>query len=299
MCAAVLIAGAVMAALSWRWVFHLLAIAGLVLAWLTWRLPEPARCARGGEAGGGSGTDRHLVDIARDSGATADPRLRIAAEQADMPLWDAVRYALRVRTNIIAMVSVSIGNFFFAGLKTFAVVYVVEQYGIGKSAAALLIPVVGVGALAGLVIGGRIADHRLSSGDVNGRIEVGAIGYLLAPLFLLPALLAHTLTVALPLYMVAAAALTAPTPSLDAVRLDIIHPRLWGRAEGIRTTLRTGAEAVAPILFGFLADHVSGGGHRGLQIAFLITLPALVASGLVTLIARRTYAREVLAAAGL
>lgn len=42
-------------------------------------------------------------------------------------------------------------------------------------------------------------------------------------------------------------------------RLDIIPPLLWGRAEGVRTVLRSLGEAAAPTAFGFVSQYVFGG----------------------------------------
>jgi hypothetical protein len=47
------------------------------------------------------------------------------------------------------------------------------------------------------------------------------------------------------------------------------HIRLWGRAVGVRTLLRTAAQSLAPLLFGGVPDHVFGGGHTGLGWSWL------------------------------
>jgi hypothetical protein len=65
--------------------------------------------------------------------------------------------------------------------------------------------------------------------------------------------------------------------------------QLWGRAEAIRTVLRTGGEAIAPVLFGYLSHNIAGGGTVGLRYTFAIMLIPLLASGAILLIARRTY----------
>jgi hypothetical protein len=90
-------------------------------------------------------------------------------------------------------------------------------------------------------------------------------------------------------------------------------PGLWGRAESTRTVLRSLAQAIAPLVFGGLADLIAGiapkqapigthpvispGSARGLQIAFLVLLGTLAAGGFVLLRARSTYARDVATAA--
>ena len=57
---------------------------------------------------------------------------------------------------------------------------------------------------------------------------------------------------------VGAALISAANPPLDAARLDIMPSGLWGRAESTRTFLRSLAQALAPLLFGAVADLVAG-----------------------------------------
>jgi hypothetical protein len=103
--------------------------------------------------------------------------------------------------------------------------------------------------------------------------------------------------VALPLLTLGAALLGAANPPMDAARLDIIHPALWGRAEAIRTVLRTLGEAGAPVLFGLVSQSVFHGGKHGLEYTFLLFLITLIAAGLLALTAMRTYPRDVATAA--
>ena len=112
--------------------------------------------------------------------------------------------------------------------------------------------------------------------------------------------------------------MSAANPPLDAARLDIMPAGLWGRAEGVRTFLRSLAQALAPLVFGGLAALIAGiaavhetqapigtkyigpvspSEARGLEIAFLMLLVALVAGGIALLRARHTYPRDVATAA--
>jgi hypothetical protein len=97
----------------------------------------------------------------------------------------------------------------------------------------------------------------------------------------------------MPLYVAGSATLTAASPMLDAIRLDVVAPDMWGRAESVRTTTQIVFEAVAPLAFGLVADALGGsGGGRGLQLAFLVSLPLLLANGLILLLARGPLERE-------
>jgi len=66
---------------------------------------------------------------------------------------------------------------------------------------------------------------------------------------------------------------------------------LWGRAQGIRTFLRTMAQAIAPILFGFFSDEI------GLRTTFLVMLLPLGASAFFLFRAIRSYPKDVATAA--
>lgn len=129
----------------------------------------------------------------------------------------------------------------------------------------------------------------------------------LVPL-LAPAFLTTSVLVALPLLTAGAFLLGAPNPPLDAARLDIMHPRLWGRAEGARTVLRSLGDAGAPLLFGYVSQYVFGGpgsasaggsaagrtaSGTGLADTFLVMLMPLLIAALLALFSLRTYPRDV------
>ncbi|MFJ9762094.1 hypothetical protein [Streptomyces sp. NPDC101149] len=120
---------------------------------------------------------------------------------------------------------------------------------------------------------------------------------LTVPVFLAPAVYANSLAVALPLLIAGATLLAATNPPLDAVRLDILPPLMWGTGEGVRTMPRTLCEAAAPTLFGYVSPNVFEGhgtdSGTGLQYTLLLFLLTLVAAGLLGFVAMRTYPRDV------
>jgi MFS family permease len=108
----------------------------------------------------------------------------------------------------------------------------------------------------------------------------------------------------MPLFVIGAASLAAPDPALNAARLDVMHPRLWGRAEGVRTVLRMLALALGPLIFGFLSGALGGRANStgvgrsvkytsALAYAFPIMLVPVVVGGIILLRARWTYPRDV------
>ncbi|HEY6031784.1 MAG TPA: MFS transporter, partial [Gaiellaceae bacterium] len=285
-----LLAGIVAAVLSWRSVFWLLGALGAVAAVFVLRLREPARIA--GDAAEAPEQAREIAEQADDE---PDPALVLEGDQARLPLWQAVRYVLRVRTNVIVIVSVALTSFFLSAVRIFGVVFITSAYGVGRSAADLSLLVVGLGALVGMLAGGRIGDALIRSGRPNGRLVVASYSYIVAAVAFVPTLFLDNLALGLPAAVLAAAALVAPTAPLDAVRLDVVHPQLWGRAEATRNVLQIAADAAAPLAFGLLSDHVAGGGLAGMRAAYVAGLVLLVLAGLGLQLARRSYPRDVAA----
>jgi MFS family permease len=295
------------AALSWRAAFVILAIPAFALAWFVVRLHEPAR--GGGDAliahgaapeapeedDAERGTDAQR--IARERGLEPDPELVRIGDPRRMSIFDATRYVLHVRTNIALILASAGGYFFLAGIQTFGVEFVTKQYGINQALGTLVLLVVGTGGILGVLGGGALGDFLLHRGVLSARILVSAVAATLAVALFVPAILTRSAVTALPYITFAALALSAQNPPLDAARLDIMVPLLWGRAEGIRTFLRTMGQAIAPVVFGGISDHVFGGGRSGLQWTFVLMLVPLAGSAYFLFTALRTYPRDVATAA--
>jgi predicted MFS family arabinose efflux permease len=316
---------------GWRAALAVLALPSLALWWvLTHRMEEPARGASSPlprTQGVGDDSEPVGVDVPpakrrsrlaarlRQQGAAVEENRMPPHPPEEMRPSSAVRFTLRIPTNVMLIVASSLGYFFLNGLRTFAVLFVRGQFGIGQSLATLIVLVVGAGALVGVLSGGRIADRYLDR-HLTARLTAAAVGYLVGAVCLLTGLLSGFVGIALPLYVVAGAAIAEPNPPLDAARLDIMVSGLWGRAESVRTLLRGVFEALAPLAFGFTSSALSGGAKPGLgtgvnvshtvisaartaalQKTFLIMLVPLVVAGLLMLRARRTYPSDVLTAA--
>ena len=293
------------AALSWRAALVILALPAFLLAWLVFRLPEPARGGRDRLAPEGAPvvSDEEALhgtaaqQLARDRGIAPEPELVLTSDPRRLGLLEATRYILRVRTNVVLILASSLGYYFLAGVQTFGVEFTTHAYGIDQALANLLLLVVGGGAIAGVLAGGAVGDALLRRGYLNGRILVSAIAAAVAVVLFVPAIFTHSALTAVPYLIFAALAISAQNPPLDAARLDIMVPLLWGRAEGVRTFLRTTAQALAPLLFGAVSDYVFGGGHNGLKWTFAVMLLPLAGSAYFLFRGLRTYPRDVATAA--
>jgi MFS family permease len=297
------------ATVSWRAAFVILALPAFVLAWLLFRLPEPARgsreplLSRPGKSPRPDADDWSATQsparatdaqrLARERGIAPDHDLVLIADPRKMGLLDATRYVLRIKTNVGLILASACGYYFLAGVQTFGVEFVTKQYGIAQALSALVLVVVAAAGVAGVLAGGALGDLLLHRGYLNGRILVSAIAATLAVVLFVPAIFTRSPLTALPYISFAALALAAQNPPLDAARLDIVVPLLWGRAEGVRTFLRTIAQASAPLLFGAVSDYIFGGGRSGLQWTFALMLVPLAASAYFLYKALRTYPRDV------
>jgi MFS family permease len=314
---------------SWRYAFFVLAIPSFLGALAIHRyLREPARGGRSRlrwgateyiaadhpAAAGDEETEDEFEptraqEKVEEQRVAPDPALVLHSDPERMSLWAATRYVLRVRTNVVLIIASALGYFYFTAVTTFGLVYFEDRFHVGHGVATLLLALVGLGGLIGVIAGGRLSDRGVRRGNVNSRITVGAMGFALAALMFLPGLLSATIAISLPCFILAGIAFGGRDPPIDAARLDIMHHRLWGRAEAVRTVLRRTLTATAPLVFGMLADALvppgahatTNGAHgfgananaHGLRLAFLILLFTPALGGILTFVARRTYPRDV------
>jgi len=295
--------------LSWRAAFVILALPAFGLALAVWRLREPKRGGLGVLAhesqppppealAGEAQQETDAQRVARERGLTPDPELVVSPEKARrMGLISATRYVLRVRTNVVLIAASACGYFFLAGLQTFGAEFIKEQYGVNQALANLPLLVVGVGALAGVLAGGSIGDWLLKRGVLNARILTPGFAAVATAILFIPAIFTRQAVTALPYLTAAGFFLAAQNPPLDAARLDIMPPLLWGRAEAVRTLLRSLAIALAPLLFGAVSDYIFGGGRSGLQWTFAVMLLPLAASAWLLFKGTETYPADVATAA--
>ena len=306
------LAGVVSGLASWRWAFAILALLAAVLAvTIVRKLPEPTRGtqARLDPRHGQSQHRESVREAILASDVTAIPEHVLREDPMRMSLRRAVVYVLSIASNRWLIAASAVGYFFLAGVQTFGLVFVRGHFHISQAATVAVLFVVGIGAVVGVLVGGRLADRLIARGQLDARVLIGALGFFGAAAALLGALLVPMLAIAAPLLVLAGASLAAPNPPLDAARLDIMPSGLWGRAEGVRTLLRQTAQGAAPLLFGLVADAFSGAqalvtnhekvsahAAQGLRYAFLIMLCPLLLNGVLLLVTRRRYPADVVTA---
>jgi MFS family permease len=334
-----IVSGTVASVISWRVAFVLLAVPGLFLARTLWRtIPEPLRGgqsrlepgvldlpealaaaasraqARQSEGAAGAHEEEELTrEAARRRGLRPDPKLVLNQDPREMSVVAAVRYILSIPTNMLLIIGSSLGYFFFAGLQTFGILFVRGHYHASQATAELALVMLVLGALLGTLVSGRVTDLALRRGFLAARVVGPSACYLGAVVLFIPGVLIDHLTPALWFDVGGAALLSAANPPLDAARLDIMPSGLWGRAESTRTFLRSLAQALAPLMFGGLADLIAGiapeqtpiGTHSplispsaatGLEFSILIMLVSLAWAGVFLARARHTYPSDLVTA---
>jgi len=337
-----IISGFVASLIDWRAAFVVLALPGFFLARELWRtVPEPlrggqshlqvgavdldlavAKAAARAERGdvpdaaqsASTGSAKAARDAARRAGAVPNPELVLHEDPSQMGLLRSVRFIFAVPSNLFMIVGSSLGYFYFAGLQTFALLFVKGHYNAGQATAELVLALLVVGAVIGTLVGGRLPDRLLRRGDLGARVWFPGACYLGAAVLLIPGFVGSSLTPALWFDVAGAALISAANPPLQAARLDVVPAGLWGRAQSALTVVRSLAQALAPLVFGGVSQLIAGivpsqapiGTHvkapnsstsTGLEVTFLVMLIALGLAGWLLFRARSTFASDVAAAA--
>lgn len=304
-----LVASLAIDAFSWRAAFLTLAVAGIVLTWLIVKyLHEPERsgmtsisresvCEGETDAEGNRQRVSNLI-LSRNITPHQD---RVIRRDPTHWSWDtAARYILSIRTNQALLIGSTSSYFYYNGLLTFGVLYLMLRFGLGSGLASLLFLITGSGGIAGVLLSGWLADWLLRRRIIAARVWVSAGAFFIAVTGFIPAFLFPEILPASAFFFLAALGLSATNPPLDAARLDVMHSRLWGRAESLRNALRYIPVAVAPYFFGLVSEVLvpSTGSNAvrhgaGLEMTFLLMLILLLISGAAMLVAALTYPRDV------
>jgi predicted MFS family arabinose efflux permease len=309
------VSGEVSTLIDWHWSFYVMALPALALAWVIWRyLPEPERgsqqwlsagerdpaaASRPGQKPGRDeraegGSSMH--ELVRQSDVEPRKGLVLRDDPTRRGWWWAITYFMKLPTYRLLIVVSALTYYFFAGVSTLGMIYFTQHYQASRGVVSALVFVLGAGALAGVIGGGRLSERLLARGKLNARIIVPACALFLSVPFFAAGFWTTNLWLALLPLTVAAATMAAAVAPIDAARLDIVHPRMWGRGEAGRTAIRSLFEGSAPLVFGLISSWL-GGGDEGLMWTFLMMLVPMLAAGSLAWPARRSYPRDVATAA--
>ncbi|MDD2749529.1 MAG: MFS transporter [Acidithiobacillus sp.] len=312
-----ILAGTVNTLSNWRTVFFVLAIMAILLAYLLWKgMREPQRnnmeklaleltqknsTQQDHAQVTNQKNRRYLLDDIRKKSIQPVSKRILQEDPTHWHWFRAAKTILSIPSNVILISASSAGYFYFTGLLAFGILYLTQRFHINTMAASSLFVGAGLGGIGGVIASGWIADWLLRKGLITARVWVTGIAFLLTIPFFLLALNTNNQVLEFIWLFGGSAALGATNPTLDAARLDIMHSRLWGRAEGIRISLRYILEAAAPFAFGWVSTYFSeshcqlqhcGNGY-GLSISFGIFTVLLLVATILMLSAVFTYPRDV------
>jgi MFS family permease len=246
-----IVSGFVASAIDWRAAFVVLAIPGFFLARELWRtVPEPlrggqshlevgavdlaaavAQAAARADRGDAAAEDptpavdaghEAAQEAARRTGAVPNPELVLHEDASRMSLMRSVRYIFSIPSNALMIVGSSLGYFYFAGLQTFALLFVKGHYHSGQATAELVLALLVVGAVIGTLVGGQLPDRLVKRGDLGARVWFPGACYIGAAVLLLPGFLGAHLTPAVWFCVAGAALIAAANPPIQAARLDVV-----------------------------------------------------------------------------
>ena len=240
---------------GWRAAFDLYALAGFVVAMLVWRLREP---------------QRGLADGLRAVTAPDVPRSPFSV----MPALPAFRYVLRIPSVTISLITNALAVFFTSGLGIWATTFLVRYHHLSLTKATAATSLLAVGAITGMIWGGRLGDRLVARGRLAGRVEVAAAAQIVGVVLLVPAFAVHGTAAMLVLFALGAVTLTMPNAPLAALRADVIHPDLRGRAAAVQSVLYAAAAAASPLVIGLISDSI------GLRGSLLVVLPLMGVGGI-------------------
>ncbi len=312
--------------LGWRWSFYLMAVPSALLVFAIWRwLREPARGGQswieagqeqvrsqadvkagerrselrgkeGDEQGNRSANAAQSQERALEEGYQPRQNLILHQDPTGRSLWWAIGYLVRIPTYLLLVFASALVYYFFGGIRSFGMVYFAPHYHVSRSVFSALVVIVGIGAILGLVLGGRLSEWLSRKWGLRARVVLPGVSLLIAVICFAPGIIVTNVWIGIALMTAGAATLAAAVPSIDAARLDIVHTRLWGRGEAGRMFLRSTLDGSSAVVFG-LVSKLLGGGNTGLMYTFLLMLGAVLLGSLFAIPLYFTYPRDVATAA--
>ena len=281
------LAGVVVDQFGWRSAFWMWVPLGVLVVFFLLRTPEPLRGEQDADfqedqAGGDLGLEQ--VNAAELVGVLVLPEpTRVGTLDYASCSWrEAYREIFRIRSMWFGVIGITVSQGLLVGLGFWGVPYFKEVYHLSASAAGGYVIVFGLGAGAGVVCGGFVADRFLRKGIVNARIYVVVISSLIATAVFIPAFLSTSLVVTVPLFLVGGLFLTLPIAPADALLTDVVVAPLRGRAAALRSVVRSIA-GLMTLVIGIIK------GFSDLRIALVAVTPVYAIGGLIMLMAARTY----------
>jgi MFS family permease len=286
--------------IGWRWAFLLVGIPGSILALAMWRMREPERGEHdhvhalvelepSAEAAIADGAASLPISPSTEpEGGTATATKAIRAD---------IRTVLAIPTLRALMIGTGVITGITAGLGAWAPLFYERHAGLSTAkSGGVTGGLILLGALAGAVVGGIVADRirrRFEGGPMLAAGVAQAIG---AGLLFLSFLHVPTWTVRIPLQFVGVMFLVGALPGLAAMTSEVVAAKYRGTAFAVTTWMGALLAAGVPPLIGFIADSfpitVHGKQKGNLALAFAVVTPFILIGSVALLQGRRHVSRD-------
>jgi MFS family permease len=161
---------------GWRGAFYMWVPIGLFGAWLIGSQPEPERGAQDATA------DPELVDGLDDQAAP----LAVTEHEIEVPdpatasSWEVLKGVLKLRTWLLTAIAMGVAQMMQTGLMFWGLSFMKRTYHMSATRASLVSLALGPPGLAGVILGGFIADRLLRRGVLQARVWVAGVSYFAA-----------------------------------------------------------------------------------------------------------------------
>ncbi|MEY2468890.1 MAG: hypothetical protein QOF21_1588, partial [Actinomycetota bacterium] len=264
---------------GWRSAMWMWIPVGMIVVFLMTRLPEPVR---GAQDRAFHEEETQRVDVDNVDGLLPDlhlPAPRTSTLSYDDASWtEVMRELMKIKSMWFGLMALTISGFLTSALAVWGIDFFKQAFDLSPTKAGAFVPVIGGGAVLGLIGGGELADLLLRRGVTNARVYVTAVSSVLASVFLLPAFLTNSLPLAAILLFLGSLCMTMTVAPSEALTSDVVPGELRGRASAIRSIVRA-LSALAPFIVGVLSDRTS------LPDALATITPMFAIGGLVMLLA--------------
>jgi MFS family permease len=273
------LSGAVGALLGWRVAFLLVGPPGIVLTWWLWRMKEPQR----GES---------------DERAPAEAGvLHAAARQGFRALLPEIKTAALVPSLRTLIIGSAISTGATAGFGFWAPTFYERHTSVSVGAAGTVVGgVIAIGAVIGILTGGRITDRLRQSNPGAPMLMAGVCQTAAACIFLVT-FIPVPLWIRIPGQMAGVAFLLAAVPALLSMISQVVPAEIRGISFALNTFLGSLVAAGSPLLIGWLGERfpllVAGETVGNLQIAFALVTPLIITGALVVFYGRRFVADDI------
>jgi MFS transporter, Spinster family, sphingosine-1-phosphate transporter len=213
----------------------------------------------------------------------------LSSETSGHP-WHSFRVIARIRSWRLAAIGISVTGLMGTGIQTWGLAYFKRTFGMSATEAGALAPILGIGAFAGVLGGGYLADRLLAKGMLRARLHVTVAGFAGAGLVYVLAFSTTNVWIAAPLLAVAAALSAIPLGPQFALLMDVTPAPLRSQASAALNVLQA-TGALGPLLIGLISTALG----ENLRLALLCVSPFYVIGAAIVFLARETFVEEVAA----